>query len=94
MTDIAKILEELQRAEFATDNEHVYMGNRVVPAQDFYVFLQTNDLGLPLAIAKAYNLIILTDEGEAVLQETWQQFCELTGIRPDREYEGLGDALT
>lgn len=60
-------------------------------SEEFLEFLSYNDLGIPLAQAYVYDLIILTDEGEGLIQETWLNLCEMIGTDPDGEYESIYD---
>ena len=57
-------------------------------------FFNYNDLGVPLAIAVAQDMVILTDEGEKTLDETWQDLCLLFNANPDSEYESIDDLTT
>ena len=51
------------------------------------------DVGLPLAHTQVEGYATLTDEGRALVQETWMVFCEMIGIDPSVTYETLEDAL-
>ncbi len=54
-------------------------------------FFDYNDLGVPMAVALANGFITLTDDGENLMEETWQQLCELFEADPNEEYEFLDD---
>jgi len=50
-------------------------------------FFDYNDLGVPVAVALVADMVILTAEGEKLLNETWKELCELFGNDPNEEYE-------
>ena len=56
-------------------------------------FFDYNDLGVPIAIAIVSDLVILTKEGEDLLNETWIELCEIFGSDPNEEYENLEDLM-
>lgn len=49
-------------------------------------FFEYNDLGIPVAVALQEGLVRLTDKGEALLDETWNEMCDLFDADPDAEY--------
>lgn len=57
-------------------------------------FFDYNDLGIPLAIAITQDMVILTDSGEELLEETWKDLCLLFDANPDDEYESIDDLTT
>jgi hypothetical protein len=57
-------------------------------------FFDYNDLGIPMAIALTQDMIILTNEGEQLLEETWKELCLLFNANPDDEYESIDDLTT
>jgi hypothetical protein len=57
-------------------------------------FFDYNDLGVPMSIALDQEMIILTDKGEELLQETWNELCLLFNANPDAEYESIDDLTT
>lgn len=61
---------------------------------DYEEFFDYNDLGVPLAIAINNDLVILTDAGEQLLDETWKDLCLLFEADPDNEYESIDDLTT
>jgi len=62
--------------------------------QNYIDFRVYNDLGVPIAQAYSYELIHeLTDEGEKLINETWQNFCILLDADPNAEYEDLSDVI-
>jgi hypothetical protein len=61
---------------------------------DYEEFFDYNDLGIPLAIAINNDLVILTDAGEELLDETWKDLCLLFDANPDDEYESIDDLTT
>jgi hypothetical protein len=54
-------------------------------------FFDYNDLGIPMAIAVVQDMVILTDAGEQLLDETWKDLCLLFNANPDSEYESIDD---
>lgn len=73
----AEILVQFTQDNF---NDEVY--------EDFFDY---NDLGIPMAIAVMQEMVILTDAGEELLEETWKELCLLFGANPDEEYENIDD---
>ena len=57
-------------------------------------FFDYNDLGIPLSIAITQDMVILTDSGEQLLNETWNELCLLFEANPDDEYESIDDLTT
>jgi hypothetical protein len=57
-------------------------------------FFDYNDLGIPMAIAVTQDMVILTDAGEQLLEETWKELCLLFEANPDDEYESIDDLTT
>jgi len=57
-------------------------------------FFDYNDLGIPLSIAITQDMVILTDSGEQLLDETWKELCLLFNANPDDEYESIDDLTT
>jgi hypothetical protein len=57
-------------------------------------FFDYNDLGIPLSIAITQDMVILTDAGEQLLNETWNELCLLFNANPDDEYESIDDLTT
>ena len=54
-------------------------------------FFDYNDLGIPLSIAITQDMVILTDSGEELLEETWKELCLLFNANPDADYESIDD---
>jgi hypothetical protein len=57
-------------------------------------FFDYNDLGIPLSIAITQDMVILTNEGEQLLDETWKELCLLFDANPEDEYESIDDLTT
>jgi hypothetical protein len=57
-------------------------------------FFDYNDLGIPMSIAITQDMVILTDSGEQLLNETWNELCLLFNANPDDEYESIDDLTT
>ena len=62
--------------------------------ENYDEFFDYNDLGIPMAIAVIQDMVILTDAGEALLEETWIELCNLFNANPDDEYESIDDLTT
>ena len=56
-------------------------------------FFDYNDLGIPLSIAITQDMVILTDSGEQLLEETWKELCLLFEADPNSEYETIDDLI-
>lgn len=61
---------------------------------DFIHFRIYNDLGVPLAQAFEYGLIKLEPDGERLVNETWENFCNMLEVDPDGEYDDISDIVT
>jgi len=61
---------------------------------EYEEFFDYNDLGIPLSIAIVQDMVILTDSGEELLEETWKDLCLLFDANPDNEYETIDDLTT
>ena len=57
-------------------------------------FFDYNDLGIPMSIAITQDMVILTDSGEQLLEETWIELCNLFGADSNGEYESIDDLTT
>ena len=75
----AEILVQFTQDEFNSGN--------------FDEFFDYNDLGIPLSIAITQDMVILTDSGEELLEETWKELCLLFEANPDDEYESIDDLI-
>ncbi len=60
---------------------------------EYEEFFDYNDLGIPLSIAITQDMVILTDSGEELLEETWKELCLLFEANPDDEYESIDDLI-
>ena len=61
---------------------------------EYEEFFDYNDLGIPMSIAITQDMVILTDSGEELLEETWKELCLLFKADPDLEYETIDDLTT
>ena len=61
---------------------------------EYEEFFDYNDLGIPLSIAIVQDMVILTDSGEELLDETWKELCLLFNANPDADYESIDDLTT
>jgi hypothetical protein len=57
-------------------------------------FFDYNDLGIPIAIALTQEMIILTDKGDALIDETWNELCQLFGADPNGQYNSIDDVTS
>jgi hypothetical protein len=60
---------------------------------EYEEFFDYNDLGIPLSIAITQDMVILTNEGEQLLEETWKELCLLFEANPNEEYESIDDLI-
>lgn len=51
------------------------------------------DIGLPLSYMVWQDLATATPDGTAMIEETWQVFCEMISIDPAGNYSDLREAL-
>ena len=76
------------------------LSNKISILKDFYLgykedsefedLFYINDLGFALASSIFYNHAILTDEGEHIINETWEAFLEYLDVE-DTGFEDLGE---
>ena len=78
---ISKILEEFSRDFTIGEIDREYFS-------DFVIY---NDIGLPLAQSVVYDLAVPTEDGKALIIETWKNLCEILEADPDEEYEVLDE---
>jgi hypothetical protein len=57
--------------------------------EDFLDFISYNDLGLPLAYGITNSLAKLTENGEAIINETWNLLLAGLSIEEDIGFETL-----
>ncbi len=60
---------------------------------DYDEFFDYNDLGVPMSIAIDQDMVILTDKGEQLLEETWTELCLLFKADANLEYETIDDLM-
>jgi len=58
-------------------------------SQEYINFLQYNDLGVPIAQSVCYGLVELTEDGETVVEETWNNLCTMVQTDADKEYTSI-----
>jgi len=56
-------------------------------------FVEYNDLGLPLAYLIHTNLVTVTDDGMAYVDETFNLLCTALGLDSDEEYTSLNELM-
>ena len=78
--------------------EYIDKANILVEfTQDFFTtgdyddFFDYNDLGIPMALALTQDMIILTKDGEELLEETWADLCKLFDADPKEHYDSFYD---
>jgi len=76
---IEEFVREYTKYEFSGTNK------------EFIDFLSYNDLGVPMAQAYIYDLVDLTDQGEAIIEETWKNLCTMVNTDPNASYETIYD---
>lgn len=57
-------------------------------------FFDYNDLGIPIAIALTQEMVVLTNKGEELIEETWKELCELFGADPNGHYQNIDDVTS
>jgi hypothetical protein len=62
-------------------------------SEEYDDFFDYNDLGIPLSIAVMQEMVILTDSGEQLLDETWIELCNLFGADSNSDYETIDDLM-
>ena len=62
-------------------------------SDEYDEFFDYNDLGIPMSIAITQDMVILTDAGEQLLEETWIELCLLFNADPNGEYESIDDLM-
>lgn len=76
------------------------LSNKVGILRDFYVgykddpefedLFDIHDLGFPLAFSVFHNYAILTDEGEQLINDTWEAFLKYLKVE-DTGFEDIGE---
>jgi hypothetical protein len=59
----------------------------------FFEFIESNDVGFPLAYAVTHKLVSIEDKGKVFIEETFSSLLELLEIE-DQAFEYLDDLLT
>ena len=62
-------------------------------SEEYDEFFDYNDLGIPMSIAITQDMVILTDAGEQLLEETWIELCNLFGADSNSDYETIDDLM-
>lgn len=97
--ELVKNLSSTTRQEMKMDNRTkaeilVQFTQDEFNSGEYEEFFDYNDLGIPLSIAIVQDMVILTDAGEQLLDETWKDLCLLFEADPDNEYESIDDLTT
>lgn len=77
-----------QKAQLIIEFTEQELGN-----EQFDDFFDYNDLGVPVAIALVNNLITLTKDGEVLIDETYQELCNLFDADPNEDYQDIDDLI-
>lgn len=76
------------KAEIITD--FVVRNSEETKYDDFFAY---NDLGIPLSVAFNAGLCTLNNEGNNMLDETYNLLCAELEVDPEQDYEDLDDLL-
>lgn len=58
--------------------------------KQFFIYA---DMGLPLAFLIDRGYAEMTEQGEEVIDDTWNVFCQMTAVDPDEAYITLSDVF-
>ena len=62
--------------------------------ESFEDFFSYNDLGVPMAVMIVNELVILTDKGLQVIDETWEELCTILNFAdPEYDYQDLDELI-
>jgi hypothetical protein len=81
-------VENKVKAEIVTD--FVVRNSEDEAYSEFFAY---NDLGIPLAVAYNAGLCTLNDEGDKMLDETYELLCAELEADPEKDFEDLDDLL-
>ncbi len=81
-------MENKVKAEIITD--FVVRNSEDEAYSEYFAY---NDLGIPLAVAYNAGLCTLNDEGNNILDETYELLCDELGADSKAEFEDLDDLL-
>ena len=81
-------MENKVKAEIVTD--FVVRNSEDEAYSEFFAY---NDLGIPLAVAYNAGLCTLNDEGDKMLDETYELLCAELEADPEKDFEDLDDLL-
>jgi hypothetical protein len=81
-------VESKIKAEIITD--FVVRNSEEDIYSDFFAY---NDLGIPLAVAYNAGLCTLNDEGNKMLDETYELLCAELEADPDEDFDDLDELL-
>jgi hypothetical protein len=57
---------------------------------DFYNY---HDLGVPLSICISHDLVVVTDTGQEVIDETYIALCEIVGVDSEKTFLNYEDFI-
>jgi hypothetical protein len=57
---------------------------------DFYNY---HDVGVPLSICISFDLVILNDTGQEVIDETYNALCEIVGVDSEENFLDYEDFI-
>ena len=81
-------MELKDKAEIIVQFTQEFIGD-----ENFDDWFDYNDLGVPLAVGIVNNLIILTQDGIKLFNETWENLCNELDQDPNGEYFSIDDLL-
>lgn len=83
------MLDTREKAEIIFEFINGYRSDEAF--EDFFSY---NDLGVPMAVMIVNELVILTDKGLQVIDETWTELCSvLNNADPEYDYESLDELI-
>ena len=83
------MLDTREKAEIIFEFINGYRSDEAF--EDFFSY---NDLGVPMAVMIVNELVILTDKGLQVIDETWLELCSvLNNADPEYDYESLDELI-
>lgn len=81
-------MELKDKAEIIVQFTQEFIGD-----ENFDDWFDYNDLGVPLAVGIVNNLIMLTQDGIKLFNETWENLCNELDQDPNGEYFSIDDLL-
>jgi hypothetical protein len=83
------MLDTREKAEIIFEFINGYRSDEAF--EDFFSY---NDLGVPMSVMIVNELVILTDKGLQVIDETWKELCDtLNFADSEYDYESLDELI-